>query len=297
MAHFDTGSDILANFLRRAGELFPNDTTIANADRNIDAKLYATGGYWDFCGARPWRWARLDPPIQVLSTAKQAVTANSISGATVTLSATIATTQAGRKFYLDADAIPHRISAHTAGTAILTLVTTYAGSGTSGAGTIFLDELTLTSGDDILAYPLLKEMHAAYDEVTIIGEAEFITKFGRNVQSADSVRRRFAAFITENKVQLGPWPTEARLFECSYNQRPSPLTYDGVAGTDTPVCPRNQRELIGLYGLRRLLIDKRDKRVEIIDAEIREKLALYSSHEISFSRPRVYVRRGSRVML
>ena len=108
---------------------------------------------------------------------------------------------------------------------------------------------------------------------------------------------RHACFITQNKVSIAPWTTDARLFECSYNQRPAVLTYDGVAGTDTPVCPRQQRELIGLFGLRRLLIDKRDTRVTQIQDEIREKLALHGIAEMTLSKPRVFVRPGSRVMV
>lgn len=298
MSYFDTGQDILANFLRRSGELFPNSTTIADADRIIDAKLYCQSGYWDFAAWKPWRWARLDPAIQVLSVAKQEVTVSSISGATITLSATIATSQAGRKFYLNADGIPHRITSHTAATATLTLVTSYAGTGTSGAAVIFMDEITLTSGDDILAYPLIQEPHTG-NNLDIISEQEFrerVEHFGQ-LEEADGVARRYACFITQNKIRIKPWTTNARLFECSYNQRPGLLTFDGVAGTDTPVCPRNQRELIGLFGLRRLLIDKRDGRVETINAEIKEKLALYGLGEMTFSKPRIYVRPGARVMV
>ena len=295
MSYFDLGADILANFLRRCGELFPTSTTLADADRLIDAKLYCTSGYWDFCAWKPWRWARLDPAIQVRSVAKQSVTASLISSATVTLSATIATSQAGRKFYLDSESIPHRISTHVAGTATLTLVTNYAGTATSGAATIFMDEITVTSGDDMLAYPLIQEMHSG-NEVVVISEQEFREKFGVNVREADGVTKRYACFITQNKIRIAPWTTAARLFECSYNQRPAPLTFDSVASTDTPVCPRHQRELIGLFGLRRLMSDKRDARLKIVDAEIQEKLALYGGNEATFSKPRIYVRRGATVM-
>lgn len=297
MAHFDTGEEILVEHLRRCGELFPTqtDADLSNADRLLSAKLDLNQAYWNVIAAKPWRWARKDPAKQFVSIAKQAVTASSLVAATgvITLSATIAATQAGRKFYLDQDAIPHRIDSHTAGTAVLNLAAgAYTGAATSGAGTIFMDEITVAT--DILAFPIIKQLHTG-DELLVIPEAEFIDKLGKNVD--DRERAQYAAFITESKIRIGPHTTEARLFECSYNRRPDPLTFDGAASTDTPIVPREGRVIIGLFALRTLLIDKRDERYKVIQGEIDEKWALLSGTELSFAKPRTYVRRGANVNL
>lgn len=294
MSHLDTGQDILAEFLRRCGELFPTQTTadLTNVDRLISAKIDVNQAYWNVCAAKPWRWGRKDPPAQFVSIARQTVTANAISGATVTLSATIAATQAGRKFYVDADGIPHRISAHTAGTATLTLATSYTGSATSGRGAIFMDEITVAS--DIMAFPIVTELHSG-DQLLVIPEAEFVEKFPRNVHDKD--RARYAAFVTQSKIRISPHTTAARLFECSYNYRPDPLDFSGAAATDTPIVPREGRVIIGLFALRTILIDKRDERYKVIQGEIDEKWALLGGAEITFSKPRMTVRRGANVNL
>lgn len=291
MANLDTGSDLLAWFLRRCGELFPNDTVIANADRIIDAKLHLNQQYLQVCASRPYRWARKDPPRQFVSVAKQAVTMNSVSGAAVTLAATIATSQAGRKFYLEADGIPCRIDTHTAGSAVLNLVTAYPGTGTSGAAVIFMDEITVAS--DILAFPVIRELHTG-DDLEVIPEEEFSRLYPRNI--SDRTRARHAAFVTNAKLRLGPWTTDARLFECAYNYRPTLLDFTGAAATDTPILPQEGRALPGLYALHSLMGDKRDARLVNIEKEIGRLEALLTGAEVSFAKPRTYVRPGARVM-
>src|SRR3990167_2544581 len=98
MANYDTGSDILAVLLRRAGDLLPTDTTTTDADHLIDAKLYINQGYWSICQMKPWRWDRKRD--QFLSDASVTGTVTTISTNTVTLSATVAASKTGFKFYL-----------------------------------------------------------------------------------------------------------------------------------------------------------------------------------------------------
>src|ERR1051325_6560228 len=98
MAQFDTGSDILANVIRRAGEILPTETSTTGADHLIDAKLYVNEAYWDICAIKPWRWARKRD--QFVSEAETTGSVTSISTTTVTLSATIATSKTGFKFSL-----------------------------------------------------------------------------------------------------------------------------------------------------------------------------------------------------
>lgn len=280
MAQLDTGQDILAHVARRAGEILPTETSVANSDHLIDTKLYIQSAYWDICALKPWRWAR--KRTQFVSIAEVTGTVGNISGTTVTLGANISTSMAGRKFYIDSDGIPFRISAHTAGTNTLTLAVSYTGDATSGAFTIFQDEITVAS--DILAFPMIKELHWG-DYIELIPEGEAEKFYPRNLYG--TISARYAAFITDATIRLIPWTKEARLFECSYNYRPDPLTFDGVAATDTPIVPRDNRIAIAQRALSRIYTDKRDARLQIVQAELDEILSKMSSTDVTFGKPRI----------
>ena len=255
-----------------------------------DTKIAVNESHWYLCALRPWRWAKKDPPIQVASTAQVTGTVSTIAGATITLSATIATSMAGRKFYLDADAIPHRISAHTAGTAVLTLVTSYTGTNTSGTCTIFQDEITVAS--DILGWPDIRDLHT-YSGLVMIPETEFREKARRNIVGTDAaIPKRYACFISASKIRIAPWTQSARLFECSYVYRTSPLTFDGVAGTDTPILPRERRKAIANRAMLQLFPDKRDQRIKVAADELKDMIDAMERTESGFSKLRSYIRRG-----
>jgi hypothetical protein len=287
-ADFDTGQDILRNMIRRAGEILPTDTDTSNADHLIDAKLYIQKAYWDLCALKPWRWARRRK--QFVSIGQVTGSVSNISSTTVTLSATVATSMAGRKFLMDSDGIPCRISAHTAGTDTLTLEVAYTGAATSGTYTIFQDEITVAS--DILAFPTITELHTG-DDILVVPENELLQDYPRNVRG--SVRTQYATFISDTQVRLCPWTYEPRLFEVTYNRRPSALTFDGVANTDTPVVPQESRAAIAQLALKLLYADKRDGRLQSVQAEFNESLHVMSAKEITFAKPRMFVPRRARI--
>jgi hypothetical protein len=281
MADYDTGRDILRNVVRRAGEILPTATDETTADRLIDVKLYINNAYPEVCGLKPWRWAR--KRIQFASIAEVEATVSSISTNVVTLTTTIATTMAGRKFLLDADGVPTRIASHAAGTNTLTLEpSAYTGTSTSGACTIFQDEID-TGATDLLAFPMIAELHLG-DYIQIVPEGELIKSNPRNTWGWERARK--AAFITATAVRLVPWTTSARLFELSYNRRPTSLTFDGTAN-DTPILPADARIAIAQRALVKLYADKRDERVEVVQKEFDETLARMSATEISFGKPRL----------
>lgn len=286
MAQFDTGTDILQNVLRRAGEMLPTETATSAADHLIDAKSYINAAYWEVCALKPWRWAR--KRAQFRSTA--AVTGSaSVDDATVTMGAAQETSMAGRKFMFDADGIPHRIDSHAALTTTLTLQTNYSGTVTSGPFTIFDDEITVAS--DILAFPVVTSLQWGY-ELKPIPEAESYQRFPRNIFG--TVRSVYYSFISDAEIRLVPWSQEAQLFECAYNYRPDPLDFAGGAA-DTPIVPRDNRMLIALRALEKIYADKRDSRLGVIKEEVAEMLSKMSSTETTFLKPRIYVPRGFRV--
>lgn len=289
MAEFDLGIDILRNVVRRAGEMLPTDvSTEAQADHYIDVKIYINRAYWEICALKPWRWAR--KRTQFVSIAQVTGTVTSIVGATVTLSATIATSMAGRKFYLESDGIPFRITAHTAGTDTLTLSASYTGTNTSGSFIIFQDEITVAS--DILAFPVLTQLHF-WDDITIIPESESLGMSPRNIYG--TTRSLYAAFITDSVIRLVPWTMDPHLFQVSYNYRPDPLDFGGLPATDTPILPRDDRIVIAQRSLELLATDKRDARLQEYKTEVRESLARMSAKESTFVKPRVRPRPGSTV--
>jgi hypothetical protein len=293
VANYDLGQDLLGQLLRRAGDLLPtiasSDTaSIATTDRLIDAKLYLNNAYLEVCALKPWRWNR--KRTQFASIAEVTGSVTLIAAATVTLGATIAASMAGRKFVMDADGIPARISAHTAGSATLTLAVDYTGSATSGSFTIFQDEITVAT--DILAFPTIREMHNG-DWVDLISERELEEIYPRNVYGTSRSRR--AAFISDSVIRLAPWNTDRRLFECTYSYRPSPLTFDGVAATDTPILPTDARRIIADRALEMVYSDKRDAREAVARRNVQEIFQRLSATEVTFAKPRMWVKRGQSV--
>ncbi|HEY3240081.1 MAG TPA: hypothetical protein VGL92_10990 [Acidimicrobiia bacterium] len=292
MANFDTGQDLLRHLLRRVGQILPTSTDEGTADRLIDAKLYLTDSYWWVCAQRNFRWARKDPPFQFLSIAESLVEVTAIAGSTVTLSANLSPSMAGRKFILDSEGIPHRVSAHVTGTPTLTLVTAYAGDQTSGAARIFQDELTVAT--DILAFPDIQDLNGGAF-VRIIPENELRALAPRNVIGVTR-GTRYATFLTDSKIRIAPWTATARLFECAYNARPAPLTYDGVPATDTPIVPQNFRQIIAWRAEWKVAADRQDdKRAKQAKAEVDDLLLAMQGADLSFQRPRAFVPKGHRV--
>lgn len=268
--------------------MLPTSTDSTGTDHLIDAKMYLQKAYWEIFALKPWRFARTRK--QFVSTAKVDVTVNSISAATVTLSSVLSPSTAGRKFFMVSDGIPCRISAHTSGTASLTLETSYTGSETSGSGEIYLDEIEVAT--NILAYPLITELHFG-DEIEVIPEGEALKEFPRNIYGES--RAQYATFINDTTIRLMPWTNEARLFECAYNYRPVALTFDGVPATDTPDIPQDSRIVILQRALEMVYSDKRDGRITIAQNELRETLGKMGSVDATFARPRIHLPRGFRV--
>lgn len=285
MAQYDTGKDILESIMRRAGEIMPTDVITTGSDHLIDAKLYIQGAYWDLVALKPWRWAR--KRVQFVSVGQVIGLATGVSGVTATLSSNIATSMAERKFYLDGDGIPFRITAHTGGTNILTLSAAYTGATVSGTFTIFQDELSVAS--DILAFPIVKELHWGSD-LMIIPEGESEKYHPRNVFGME--HPQYVSFLTDSTIRIVPWTRDPRLFECSYNYRPDPLDFSGNAGTDTPIIPRDCRIAIMQRALSKIYSDKRDARMQLSQQELDETLAKMSAMDSTFGRPRIRMSPG-----
>jgi len=257
MANWDTGKEILYYVLLKLKDY--------ERIRQEEAKLIIQGIYWELLMEFPWLFALKDPPGIINTVAEVTGTATITKGsATVTLGAAIATTMAGRKFYIDNEFVPYRILTHTAGTVTLTLDATYKeDSVTAGAFTIFQDEYSLAS--DCAKPWRFWFRNLPNASINFIGGGEMQARFPQMSRGGISVYE--VALIKDNKVKIKSPPTDAVTIEYEYTQRQSALTFDGVVANDTPVFPQDTRKVIADCALLEMLTPKDVKEIGLPDRD------------------------------
>lgn len=287
------GQEILQDVLFRAGER--TDLSGTNTSDYLDvAKVFVQRAYYDVLSYAPWPWALKDPPGVLSLVPKVTGTATCTQTSTsVTLGAVIATTMAGRWFEIDEKQIPYRISAHTAGSATLTLDAAYAETSvTSGAYSIYKDEYELNT------YCL--RIWKAWDrndrtrQLDIITDAEMAQLYPD--RSRGTYPRKLA-LVRGNKVRISPWPeTDYMTIEYEYTEKPSAdFTFDETANTDTPIVPLVDRHVIADAALVMLYNVKNDTRAGDLVQMVGQKLALMQNIYVPIGKVRLYVRRGQGV--
>lgn len=286
-----TGEDLLLYTLAHGGQSVDSADTYA-----LLVKSAIHQAYWSILGWKEFPFARANAPKVVTTAAKLSPVVSSISGTTVTLSAAITASQAGKKFYLDGNQSAYRISAHTGSTATLTLDATYVETQTSGPATIYQDEYALAT-DVIVPHGPLWLRGQFEGTIDLIEEGEFRAHYGRNsgytagiVEAAAIIRYSTSAGDTSPLIQIAPWTEDQVNIEYEYADR-DVLTFDGVAATDTPKVPREYRWLIAEWALWLLFRKKSDDSIapttENISAGLRMLEDRYCSRS---SRPRFYTR-------
>ena len=293
MSYTTTGQDILTHVLFRGGE-----DVAASSDYTATTKTHIMRAYADVVRFAPFPWALKHPPGVLSLVATVTGTVSSISGVTWTLAATIATSQVGKQIVLDGENIPYRILTHTAGTASLTVDATYTEDTTTGAYTIFQDEYALASDCmrpwwawfrnrpmDLMEFITPDEAASEYPRRTL-----YSTKYPYTL----SLLRYDANNVP--LVRLIPWVSEAATIEYEYGKRPPVLTFDGVAGTDTPFIPLEDRIVLADRALFYLLVDKNDDRADghflASQAKLEEMKLNYLGMPKARFRPRVGARLG-----
>ena len=264
MAHYDliTGLDIAHAALLDAGE-----AASITGKYGDDAKRAVRNAYWSVLAHARWPWAMSPTPNVITTYAAQTVTVSSISTATVTLSATIATTMAGRKFYLDANQSVYRISAHTAGTATLTLDATYVESITTGTGMIFQDEYAIPATCLRIWDPLWPRGWQ-WDPITLLDKPLFEQRYGRGAWGFGSGLVEHACEIhpaaysagakgVTRQIRFAPWSEDALNIEHDYTMFHD-LDFSGSGEVDTPKVPREHRAVIAHFAASALLLGKDD---------------------------------------
>ena len=246
MADFQFGADILQDVL------FRSDEPATGSDYEAAAKRYINRVYWDVISWAAWAWAIKYPPGVFQTVAKVTGTATVTEGSTsVTLGATVATSMINRKFQIDNEGVPYRISAHTAGTAAVTLDAAYTEStGSALAFTIFQDEYQLST---LTIRPFsFWFRNRPQGRVTPVNDEEMRAK----TWYISSVNQVFEiAMIDDQRVRIRPWTEDAITIEYDYVERQSALTFDSTS-TDTPIVPEDDRHVLADWACHYLQTDK-----------------------------------------
>jgi len=285
MVAWTTGQGILTDLGYRNPNFNSGDPT---RDRG-----YIQKAYYDFLLMHPWLFALKDPPGIINTLAEVTGTATTVTkgSATVTLSAVIAATMAGRKFYIDAEQIPYRILTHVAGTATLVLDATYKEVDvSSGAFTIFENEYTLAT--DCLTPWFFRFRDSASTPLDFLGRGEMDERFGTDVGNCDSVYH--IALVKNNKVRIKPWTDEAQTIEYDYTARPDPLTFDSTA-TDTLVLPADVAPIIADLVLLSFYLDFGDAKAVNFSKDIDRRLNNIKDVYLAKLKPRVWIKAGRRL--
>lgn len=279
MADFYYGQDILQDALFRAGER--TDLTGASAsDYLAAAKRYIMRAYYNTITAYPFPKSLSSPPGIIDTLDKETGTATVTKGSTaVTLSAVVATSLAGRKFFIDNEAVLYRISAHTGGTDAVTLDAKYKEDSGTGAFTVYQDEYDLAS--DCLT------PRSAWDRSFPDGKIEIVPdQLMQDMRSraigSEGWRVEELAIIEGGKVRVRPWPAEARTIEYVYVKRPEILAWDGTANDVPSFIDEEHRHLLSDYATAFILKDKKDENwqdtLEIYNSEF---LAMKGKHVLA----------------
>lgn len=287
---FNTGQDLLYYVLVRAGQ-----SESASDDYANRVQGFVLDAYWTVLQMHKWPFAMASSPGVLTTSASQSVTISSITSATpgvVTLSATIATSQAGKKIFLNSTQAMYRIASHTAGTDQLTLDAKYVETTTSGPATIFQDEYALAT-TAIKIWSPLRPRGTYWNDIDVLEENDFRSRYGHSgiagpgpIEAAMWTRRDSAGSI---QLQLAPWSEDAVNIEYDYTQFVT-LTFDGVAGTDTPVIPRQDRVVVAYKALYDLMADKNDTRADGMELKAQRKLKEMVSVHLPATKSQAFVR-------
>ncbi len=270
MANYTTSQDILNDILFRA-----NEKTDGTSDFDAQALIYLNRAYQSIWSGGSeldpeideiWWWLRkddqgvltLDP---IYDTGTVSVTNNST---TITFSAVIVASQAGRHFKVDDHADVFIISSHVAGTNTATLESVYTGTtdGTANYRNMKLD-YDLASDMLYLTSPFLA-FQDSRQEIPIIDLDTLRTKYPLN--EAGSGVPRNAAYIGEKKVRFshygGTTSTDFIKLDYEYIYEPADLADDTVE----PLVPRQYRKILSDWALTYILADQDDSKAGDIGA-------------------------------
>lgn len=276
MTTLTTSADILDDILFRCGEATDgtsdfNAHAISALNRAYRA-MWMGGGEFVKGMNEPWLWLKKDPPgtlilEPVYETGTVSVTNNNAS---ITFSATIATSRANWFFKVDNHPDIFRISAHTAGTDTATLDSVYTGDTDTGA-TYQLMKLEYELASDVLR--VIAPMRVRSTQYEIDGvELPALEREWPLHLAEPGVPEVFAP-VTETKVRFnrygGQSSTELIRVEYDYLRKPTSELADD---STEPLVPLQHRQVLADIALVYLLIAKADDKADIIGLQAKAGL-------------------------
>jgi hypothetical protein len=249
--------------------------------------------YWEILELEPWLFALSPSPGAFATVASQSVTISSVTTDQMTLSATIATSQAGKKIYHDSLQTVYRIDAHTAGTAVLTLDATWVETLTSGPATIYQDEYDLVTTAMHVWGPLLLRGNTEH-EIELLDDRQFTSRYNNGDWGTNGppeyARQIPYSSSGQLRVQLAPAHTLEQIVEYKYTKFRS-LDFTGAGSGDTPVLPLSSRWVIAERALWDLLRVKNNDLAGAAWNRAEDHLSVMRTRYLgNASRPKTWVR-------
>lgn len=276
MANLTTTADIKTAVLQHAGELTdgtsPYDALVVTYINRIYGELVCGGSTFVPELSEPWPWARAASPgilalVPAYETGSLTLTNASTSGTFSDAPAASLGSFAGRFVQMQSRADVYRISAHTAGSASITLDQAYQDATVTSAFTAAKLDYTLTSGIARLVEPF-----RVFQQQTAEGnQAGKIASM-----SSDELHRAFPLYRLENgvptyfaivsesssgvyTVRFNKVPTANVRVEYEYVPYPTDLT---SSPDTTPIVPREHRVTLVYGATYWLMVDKLDSRAD-----------------------------------
>jgi hypothetical protein len=283
VANLQFSSELLDDMLRRAGE-----TTSGNSKYEARSLIYLNRAYrslaqggleFDNKKVRDWWWLYTQGNVilqPIRTTGTVAVTQNN---ATATLSAVVASDLDGYFFKVDGHQDVFKVSAHTAGAAVLTLDSVYTGDTNATATyTLFKLDYDLAADFARLMTPFRRHQSSA-DEVYSLDVREFQNQNPLSLMQT-GVPDRFA-FVDHNTVRFnakGDADGDYIRLDYFYIKTITDLT---DSASEEPAVPLQYRHVLADLGLYFLLLDKESGKTEAILAQAKSGLRAMQTEQDS----------------
>ncbi len=274
MANLQYTSELLDDMLRRAGE-----STTGNSKYEARALIYLNRAYrslsqggleFDNKKVRDWWWLYTQGNLVLQPIRNSGTVSVTQNNATATLSAVVNSDLDGYFFKVDGFADVFKVSAHTSGSASLTLDSVYTGD-TNATATYTLWKLDYDLASDFarLMTPFRRHQSTA-DEVYSLDVREFQAENPLSLMQTGSPDR--FTFIDHNTVRFnakGDADGDYIRLDYFYIKTVTDLT---DSASEEPAVPLQYRHVLADLGLYFLLLDKESAKTEGILAQAKSGL-------------------------
>ena len=270
MSNFDAPSDIKTFVLSMMDE----PATGSDFDTEVGNAIVLAKN--DFDSRHPWYWRLKYPPGAFLTVADITNLTLTIvtAGANVaaTLSATFATSLQYYKIRPTGSNWIARITAHTAGTATLTLDAAPATIAAGTACTIYQDEIQLASDLGLLVDGLWRQDGTFIE----MWDLEYLLNHYPDPPVPGDTPEAFAK-LDRRRIRLSHYPTDIRRYEYAYAAEEADID---VTSSTALTIPQNWRWVLAHGALYFALLMKSDKRANLFKQEYERGIEqLYAYHQ------------------